>query len=135
MKKTFLLAIALFILTACSSASPDIVGDWKLESYGNAANPTPAIPNVDTSIKFDPNGQMSGNVGCNSFGGSYETSGDKITFDSIMSTMMYCDETSAQEQAVLSALSDNVKLQIKLNGNTATITSPDGASVVNLARK
>jgi len=135
MKKTFLFAIALFILTACSSASPEIVGDWKLESYGNAANPTPAIPNVDTSIKFDPNGQMSGNVGCNSFSGSYETSGDKITFDSIMSTMMYCDETSAQEQAVLSVFSDNMKLQIQLNGNTATITSPDGASVVNLARK
>ena len=32
MKKTFLFAIALFILTACSSASPEIVGDWKLES-------------------------------------------------------------------------------------------------------
>ena len=49
--------------------------------------------------------------------------------------MMYCDETSAQEQAVLSVFSDNVKLQIQLNGNTLTITSPDGASVVNLARK
>ena len=70
MKKTFLFVIALFILTACSSASPDIVGDWKLESYGNAANPTPAIPNVDTSIKFDSNGQMSGNVGCNRLAGA-----------------------------------------------------------------
>jgi len=135
MKKTFLLAIALLILAACSNASTDIIGDWKLVSYGNAANPTPALPNVDTSINFDSNGQMGGNVGCNSFGGTYELRGDKITFSGIVSTMMYCEETSAQEQGVLSAFSDNVKLQFKMNGNTLAITSADGASIVNLARK
>jgi heat shock protein HslJ len=138
MKKTFLLAIALFILTACSSgssASADITGEWKLISYGDAINPTPAIPNVDTSIKFDSNGQMSGNVGCNSFSGNYEISGDKITFSSIMSTLMYCEETSLQEQAVLSVFSDNVNLQNKMNGDTLTITSANGSTVVNLARK
>ena len=135
MKKTFLLAITLFILAACLSASADITGDWKLISYGDAGNPTPAIPNVDTSIKFDSNGQISGNVGCNSFGGNYEVSGDKITFTSIMSTLMYCEETSSQEQALLSVFSDKVNLQIQMNDDTLTITSADGTSVVNLARK
>jgi heat shock protein HslJ len=135
MKKIFLLAIALLILTACSSASSDITGDWKLVSYGDAGNPTPAIPNVDTSIKFDSNGQISGNVGCNGFGGNYEMSGNKITFNSIISTMMYCEETSAQEQGLLSVFSDNVKLQIQMKSDTLTITSADGLSVVNLARK
>jgi heat shock protein HslJ len=135
MKKTFLFAIALFILTACSSASADITGDWKLVSFGDAANPTPAIPNVDTSIKFDSNGQINGNVGCNGFGGNYKISGDKITFNSIMSTMMYCNETSPQEQGLLSVFSDNVKLQIQMNSDTLTITSADGSSVVTLTRK
>ena len=135
MKKIFLLAITLFILAACSSAGTDITGDWKLISYGDAAKTTPAIPNVDTSIKFDSNGQISGNVGCNSFGGNYEVNGDKITFSSIMSTLMYCEETSSQEQAILSIFSDNANLKIQMNGETLTITSADGASVVNLARK
>ena len=135
MKKTFLLVIALFILTACSSASADISGEWKLISYGDAGNPTPAISNVDTSIKFDSKGQVNGNVGCNSFSGSYEISGDKITFGSIMSTLMYCEETSAQEQAVLGVFSDSVKLPIQLSGDTLIITSADGASAVTLARK
>lgn len=135
MKKTLLLILALFILTACSGSSPDITGDWKLISYGDASNPTPAIPNVDASINFDSNGQMSGNVGCNGFGGSYETSGDTITFGSIMSTMMYCEQTSAQEQSVLDVFSDKVKLKVQLNGSTLTITSTDGSSVVVLARK
>ena len=135
MKKIFLLAITLFILTACSSASANITGEWKLVSYGDAANPTPAIPNVDTFIKFDSNSQISGNVGCNGFGGNYKISGDKITFGSIMSTMMYCEETSSQEQAVLGVFSDGVKLQIQMNSSTLTITSADGASVVNLVRE
>jgi len=135
MKKIILLVMALFILTACSNASADIAGEWKLISYGDAINPTPTIPNVDTSIKFDSNGQIGGNVGCNTFGGTYEVNGDKITFSSIMSTLMFCEETSAQEQAVLSILSDNVSLQIQMQGDTLTITSTGGTTVVNLARK
>ena len=135
MKKIFLLVIVLFILTACSGTSTDITGEWKLVSYGDAANPTSAIPNVDTLIKFDSNDQINGNVGCNGFGGNYKISGDKITFGSIMSTMMYCEETSPQEQAVLGVFSDGVKLQIQMNSSTLTITSADGASVVNLVRE
>jgi heat shock protein HslJ len=139
MKKSPLLLTILFILAviliACSSASADITGEWELISIGNADNPTPAIPNVATSIKFDSNAQMSGNVGCNSFGGNYKISGDTITFSSTISTMMYCEETSAQEQLVLGIFSDNVNLQLQMNGDTLTITSADGASVINLARK
>ena len=135
MKKIVLFVIALLILAACSSVSADIEGDWKLVSYGDATNPTPAIPNVDASINFDSTGQVGGNVGCNSFGGNYEMSGNTITFSSVVSTLMYCEETSSQEQGVLGVFSDNVKLPIQLGGDTLTITSADGASVVNLARK
>jgi heat shock protein HslJ len=135
MKKIIPFVITLLILAACSTASVDIAGDWKLVSYGDPSNPTPAIPNVDASINFDSKSQISGNVGCNGFGGSYKVSGGTITFSAIISTMMYCEETSAQEQAVLSAFSDNVKLQFQLDGNTLTITSADGSAVVVLERK
>jgi len=134
MKKISLILIVLFMLTACSSAKPDISGDWKLVSYGDAANPTPALPDVDTTIKFE-SGQMSGNVGCNGFGGAYELGGDKITFSGVMSTMMYCEETSAQEQSVLGIFSDGVALQIQRSGDTLTITSFDGSLVINLAHR
>lgn len=137
MKKIFQLATALVLLAACSSGSTagsDVTGEWKLISYGDAANPTPAIPKVETSISFDSNGQISGNVGCNSFGGNYEVNGDKIAFNSMMATLMFCEETSSQEQAVLSIFSDNMKLSIQRNADTLTITSADGSSVVNLAR-
>jgi heat shock protein HslJ len=134
MKRFFLIAIVVLALAACSPAKPDLSGEWKLVSYGDIANPTPALPDVDTSIQFE-SGQMSGNVGCNGFGGTYELGGDKITFSGIMSTMMYCEETSAQEQAVLAVFSDGVKLPVQLNGNSLTIISADGASVINLVLK
>ncbi len=133
MKKIFLLVIALFVLAACSNASANVTGDWKLVSYGSAANPTTAVADVDTSINFDAKGQVNGNVGCNGFGGSYEMKGDTVTFGAMVSTMMFCEATSDQEQGVLSVLVNTANL--KMNGNTLTITSADGASVVNLARK
>jgi heat shock protein HslJ len=136
MKKIHLLLTAFFLLalSACSAAKPDLSGEWKLVSYGDIANPTPALPEVDTSITFE-NGQMGGNVGCNGFGGEYSLNGDQITFNGIMSTLMFCEETSAQEQGVLGVFSDNVPLQIQVNGDSLSITSADGASAVNLIRE
>ena len=135
MKKNLLIVLALLILTACSSTGPSITGDWALVSYGDASNPTPALPDVDAHINFDDQGLMSGNVGCNGFGGAYELTGNEITFNGVMSTMMYCDATSAQEQGVLGVFADKVQLQFQLNGDNLTITSADGTSVVNLVRK
>jgi heat shock protein HslJ len=134
MKRIFLIAIVVLALTACSPVKPDLSGEWKLVSYGDSSSPTPALPDVDTTIKFE-DGQMSGNVGCNGFGGTYELGGDQITFSGIMSTLMYCEESMMQEQGVLGVFSDSVALQIQLNGDTLIITSADGSSVVNLALK
>ena len=133
--KKFLLITLIFILAACSSAPKlDLGGEWQLVSYGDKTNLTPALPNIETSFKFE-NGQLSGNAGCNGFGGSYELQGNSITFSGIMSTMMFCEETSNQEQGVLSILADNVALQIQVNGNMLTIASADGLSVLNLEHK
>jgi heat shock protein HslJ len=64
----------------------------------------------------------------------YKVSGDEVTFDGIVSTMMYCEAVAEQENAVISALSEN-PVTFQLDGDTLTLTSADGASVVVLARK
>ena len=139
MKKNYLFGMtlaALFIFTfsACSGgASTSLTGKWKLISYGDASNPTPAVSNVEASISFDEDGQFGGNVGCNGFGADYEVSGDKITFGSIMSTMMFCEETSSQEGAVLGILSDKT-VNFEIDGEQLTITSKDGALIIILTR-
>lgn len=128
------LFVLVFVQTACFPAAPDIGGGWNLVSYGAAASPTPALPDVDTFIQFE-NGQMSGNFGCNDFGGEYKLNGDQITFSGVMSTLMYCEETSAQEQGALAILSGGAALRIQINGGLLTITSSDGSSVINLSPK
>jgi len=140
MKKIPLFPITLFMLSAiffsaCSGGtSASAEGEWRLISYGDVTNPTPALPNVETSISFDNKGQFGGNVGCNAFGSEYKADGDQITFGSIVSTEMFCDETSSQEGAVLNILSDKtVKYQI--DGKQMTITSSNSSSVVVLGHK
>lgn len=141
MKKTSLLLITIFalsaiILAACASGetSASITGEWTLVSYGDAANPTPALPDIGTSINFNKDGKFGGNVGCNSFGADYKIDGDQITFGSIVSTMMFCEGISDQESTVLNILTDKT-VSFTVNEDQLTLTSADGASIVVLARK
>lgn len=140
MKKTAFLITAILIgllIAACTSggaSSASIVGEWELVSYGNPASPTPAHTEVETTIMFNTDGQFGGNVGCNGFGAEYKVNGSEITFDAIISTMMYCEAIAEQENAVIGALSAN-PVTFQLDGDTLSLTSADGASVVVLARK
>ncbi len=141
MKKTSLLLITLFalsaiILAACAGGgtSASHTGEWALVSYGNASNPTFAIPDVETSINFNEDGKFGGSVGCNSFGTDYKVTGDQITFGSIVSTMMFCEGISDQETTVLGILTDKI-VSYQIDGNQLKLTSSDGNSGVILARK
>jgi len=129
--KTFLLGIvALLILSACSGgSSASVTGTWKLVSY----NQTPAAADIDTNIEFK-DGQLSGNVGCNGFGGDYKVSGDMIIFGPVMSTMMFCQGPQMdQEQVSLAVFQKSAKFV--MNSDQLTITSEDGKSVIVLAKK
>ncbi|MBI5964660.1 MAG: META domain-containing protein [Chloroflexi bacterium] len=140
MKKSRLFWTALLfmigsMLAACSgSASTSLAGDWKLISYGSPANPTPALPYVETSLTFESDGTLGGRVGCNSFSGDYKVDGNAVTFGAIAATEMACDEPiMQQESAVFKVFIDSGTF--KMNGNTLTILSADGNSVVVLSRK
>jgi heat shock protein HslJ len=140
MKKMYLvmitvLAISGVLLAACTGGtSASVVGDWKLVSYGSPANPTPAAPDVDTSVVFGNDGKVSGNVGCNGIGGDYTVNGNTITFDQIVSTLMFCEgPVGDQETTTLNVFAGTTPFV--LDGDTLTITSADGSSVVVLARK
>lgn len=128
-----MLTLAMVIFNACSTTNVSLTGKWKLVSYGDAATPTPALPGVDTSISFEE-GQFGGTVGCNSFGGDYKINGDQMSIGSVFSTMMFCDQTSTQESAVLAILSDQT-MTVTQSGNLLTLSSTDRKSVVTLEKK
>ena len=134
MKKFVFALLTLLILTACSGENAaSVEGTWKLVSYGEPANPTPAAPDIDTSIEFS-DGQVTGNVGCNSFGGTYEVDGNTIKFNEVESTLMFCDGPAGdQELGTLAVLRESATYVFA--GDTLTITSQDSSTVVVLARK
>jgi len=135
MKKYVFALLAVLILSACAAGgnSASITGTWRLVSYGDPDNPTPAAPDVDTSIEFK-DGQVNGNVGCNGFGGTYEIDGDKIKFSDVVSTLMFCEgPVGDQESGTLAVLRDSATYV--LDGDTLTITSADGSAAIVLARQ
>jgi len=134
MKKLVIGLLTVFVLAACGSKSPtSIKGQWKLVSHGSGSSQIPAVADVETSIDFG-DGPMSGNVGCNGFGGEYVIDGDKITFSPIESTLMFCEgPVGGQELAVLSVLQESATFVME--GNILTITSADGSSSIMLEMK
>jgi len=135
MKK--LLAGLLFVLTlaACAGgSSASVVGTWSLVSYGPADELVSAAPDVETSIEFNDQGEVAGNVGCNGFGGEYEVDGETLAFGPIMSTLMFCEgPVGEQETVTLNVLQESTSFE--LDGDTLTITSADGSAILVLARK
>ena len=134
MKSIVYSILIVFILSACSPGkTASIQGQWKLISYGSVPNQIPAMADVETMIDFDNEGRMSGNVGCNNFGGAYTVDGDMIEFGPVMTTEMFCEAVADQESGTFATLQGTVSFE--LNGNLLTITSADGNSSVILERK
>jgi heat shock protein HslJ len=142
MEKLRLNLVVLFIvlgmlLGACSanaSASGSLTGTWALVSYGDPADLTPAAQDVETSIRFNEEGKLEGNVGCNGFGADYTVDGNTISFGPIISTLMLCEgPVGDQETATLNVFAESAAFT--LQGDTLTITSADGSTAVVLARK
>lgn len=132
MKKYLLiLFVILLALTACSAeeSSASLVGSWRLVSYGPAGALSPAVEGAEAGITFNEDGTLTGNSGCNGYGGSYTLEGNQITFSEIVSTLIFCDEPlGGQEEAVYQVLTETATFEIE--GNTLTITNNERVLVL-----
>ena len=127
-KLLFLLAISSLVLAACGAQARSLVGGWKLTSYGPENSPTPAVAESQASLTLNPDGTITGNSGCNGFGGEYKVDGDQITFTGLVSTLMACTgPLMEQEGAMFRVL--NGTADYKIDGDMLTITK-DGTVLV-----
>ena len=86
----FALAGILVLLAGCSAfptADPLAGTSWELYAYQKNR----PIEGSTLTISFE-DGQIHGSAGCNSYGGSYEVNGGKITVSEIFATLMACPE-------------------------------------------
>jgi putative lipoprotein len=85
----------MLILSACANGSqPKLEGTtWELVAIEGK------LPLADTTITLIlENGQSGGNAGCNSYGAAYVLKGDTLTFEEVVSTMMYCEAEGVMDQ-------------------------------------
>lgn len=93
---------------------PESLNDttWTIITIGQL----PVLEGVNTEVKF-ADGRISGSAGCNRFNGSYEISGNVLTFAGIASTRMMCPEKQmAQESSFLSLLSGPLTKRYTVEG-------------------
>jgi len=110
-----LAATSLLGLAACAgilpgSGDPLEGSSWPLMTLGGGA----LLTGTEITLGFE-NGQVRGSSGCNTYGGSYEVDGDKITMSDLFMTEMACLDPAGvmdQELEYLELLRDAQAFQV-----------------------
>jgi putative lipoprotein len=101
---------------------------WVLTDIdGNAVDAS-----IGATMTFEPD-RVTGNGGCNGYGGTYVVEGSKITFMEIVSTLMACDDPKmAVETPFLGALQGDGTFTV--TGDTLVITMASGTKLTFAAQ-
>ena len=96
---------------------------WKLLELDGKPVVTPEGMREAHIILTGDESKAHGHAGCNNFFGTFQTSGDKLTFSALGSTMMACPEGMDTEQAFLQVLSETTGFEI--SGQFLTLFADD----------
>ena len=136
MKKTIFLVIVfstLFgvMLAACSTTQSLDATSWRMTSYRDSQGSLAEIlPDTVVTADFQSD-QVSGNVTCNNYSGTYQTTGNKISIGPLATTMRECigpDGIMQQEAAFLSAMEAAAQFEIK--GDTLEMADDQGDTIL-----
>jgi heat shock protein HslJ len=125
-----LVLVGLFALQGCAGGNPLVGTAWSL----TAINGAPVIEDTEPYLLFDET-NVGGSGGCNGTGGDYQINGNQITFDALVSTMMYCMEPEGvmdQESNFLNILSNAATFNI--SSNQLVIETHDSGQLTFVSR-
>lgn len=109
---------------------------WEVTGYNNGKQAvTSPIVGTTLTLNFNADGTVSGDSGCNSYGGSYVVDGNKLTISKLISTLRACvspDGVMDQEAQYLAALQNSATFDVA--GNNLTIRDASGAMQVTATR-
>ncbi len=88
------------------------------------------IAGTTITAKFSPDGNVTGNAGCNHYGGGYLLDGANLSVSSLFSTLMYCETTGVMEQeARYLGLLGNVS-SYRVEGDRLVLTDAAGTDLL-----
>lgn len=82
--------------------------DWHLEAFGTIGEEDEVIPGTSITLRFKPDGILSGTGGCNNYSTTYQTeSSGELAVRALATTQMECGaDLVQQEHAYFAALAD-----------------------------
>lgn len=102
--------------------------DWGLSGIAQGDAVVNTWVDANITIKFSES-QVSGNAGCNSYGGSYQIDGTTLALSELISTMMACEEEVSQREAEFLAALATVS-QFRTEMNQLILTDAAGNDVL-----
>ncbi len=120
---TLVLLLSLVVLMPACSSGPSLEGAWTATS----ARPQTLVADTPITMAF-AKGQVSGNAGCNQFGGSYSVSGGLLKAPQLGTTLMFCGRPRGEQEGwFLAFLSSSPTVSVDgdtlvLSGTTSTVT-------------
>jgi len=140
MKKTIIWIILyttlLGVMLAACSTGENLGGtSWVMTSYrGSQGNLTEILPETIVTAEFQAD-QVSGNVTCNNYSGTYQITGNNIKIGPLATTMRECvgpDGIMEQEAAFLTAMEAAAQYEIK--SDTLEMVDDQGATILVFKR-
>lgn len=123
-------------ITPGFQVDPALLGTWTVSEMGiSGGSALVPVLNAKITATFDDSGNLGGNGGCNGYGSSYTLSGrvaefgKEIAIGPIISTLMYCEATSAQETTYFQILQDAESYAVE-GDQTLSIRSRLGSVIV-----
>ena len=117
--------------TATSIVDPLVNTRWEVTQFNDGNGITTLLPDTRATIEFAPDGQVSGNGGCNTYFGAYQVSGSDISISGLAATSQLCTEPEGimeQEAALLDALQSSFAYRI--DGSTLELRNGAGQIAV-----
>jgi heat shock protein HslJ len=121
--------VVLFGMVALQSCAPaDAVSLEGTSWIVTEINGQPLLDTTEVTMVFEAS-DVGGNASCNNYFASYETNGDKLTFDTVGMTEMWCMDEGVMDQETLFLHSLPNADTVSIDGNQMTITLKDGGSI------
>jgi heat shock protein HslJ len=123
------------VLTYAAGAANPLEGEWLVTGYNNGKGAvTGTITGTELTATFTPDGQVSGDAGCNTYNGPYKLEGTSLTVGPLATTRKACEPAIMdQETQFLAAL--QTPTTVEPSGATVTLRDANGATQVILGTK
>jgi len=151
MKHTILFTVIIFVvaIASCSNSKKATVvnagttvindenklnGSWQLTYISGAKTSVEDLfPNKKPTLTFKlPSAQISGNGGCNGYGGTVKIEGNNISFSNIIHTMMACDGIEGENQFFKAM---ETVTSYRIHADTSLILSKGDTSLMRFVKK